>query len=101
MQFNSFSKSLSKQFVGLWFVFIRKQQMSGKCITFLAMFAPQYKTRYPFYRLVGWWAGVLVMFFSYCSGIQTSVLWVINPRLYQLNHKGTPPPTSHLARKME
>ena len=34
---NSFSKSHSKQFVGLWFVFIRKQQMSGKCITFLAM----------------------------------------------------------------
>ena len=26
-------------------------------------FAPQYKTRYPFYRWVGWWAGVLVMFF--------------------------------------
>ena len=37
MQFNNFSKSHSKQFVGLWFVFIRKQQMSGKCITFLAM----------------------------------------------------------------
>ena len=29
------------------------------------------------------------MFFSSCSGIRTSVLWVINPRLYQLNHQGT------------
>ena len=37
MKFNSFSKSHSKQFVGLWFVIIRKQQMSKKCITFLAM----------------------------------------------------------------
>ena len=49
-------------------------------------FAPQYKTRYPFYRWVGWWAGVLVMFFSSRSGIRTSVLWVVSPRLYQLNH---------------
>ena len=32
-------------------------------------FAPQYKTRYPFYRWVGWWAGVLVMVFSSRSGI--------------------------------
>ena len=38
MKFNSFSKSHSKQFVDLWFVFVRKQHMSEKCITFLAMF---------------------------------------------------------------
>ena len=37
-------------------------------------FAPQYKTRYPFYRWVGWWAGVFMMFFSSCSGIRTGVL---------------------------
>ena len=27
--------------------------------------------------------------FSSCSGIRTSVLWVVIPRLYQLNHQGT------------
>ena len=37
MKFNSFSKSHSKQFVDLWFVFMRKQHISEKCITFLAM----------------------------------------------------------------
>ena len=36
-------------------------------------------------QLVGW----SDVFFSSCSGIRTSVLWVINPRLYQLNHQGT------------
>ena len=33
-------------------------------------FAPQYKTRYPFYRWVGWWAGVLVMFFPPALGFE-------------------------------
>ena len=53
---------------------------------------PSTRTRYPFYRWVGWWAGVLVMFFSSCSGIRTSVLWVINPRLY---HAVKPPGHTH------
>ena len=30
---------------------------------------------------MGWWAGVLVMFFSSCSGTQTGVLRVILSRL--------------------
>ena len=57
---------------------------------------PQYKTRYPFYRWVGWWAGVLVMFLLFFfppalgfEPVSSSVLWVINPGLYQLNHQGT------------
>ena len=48
-------------------------------------FAPRYKTRYPFSRWVGWWA---CDFFSSFSRIRTGVLWVISPRLYQLNHQG-------------
>ena len=51
-------------------------------------FAPQYKTRYPFYRWVGWWAGVLLMFFFVVflppalgfEPVSSSVFWVINPR---------------------
>ena len=44
-------------------------------------------SRYPFYRWVGWNTGDLFVVFS--SSCSTSVLWVINPGLYQLNHQGT------------
>ena len=57
-------------------------------------YGPQYKTRYPFYRWVGWsTCDVVVMFFSSCSGVRGNVLWVISPILYQLNQQGTHPPT--------